>query len=244
VVGSYAYGAIGKGVFQAARHAWQQIAANYQDGDKLFIFGFSRGAYAARHLAGMIVRHGLHGWQGTIEETFRHWLANAGKPCLLVRQEVHFLGLFDCVPGNYLYRWRDRSHRLNTNQLEPGIQHVRHAVSVNERRWSFRPLIFKPSERHASFAQHWFPGFHSDVGGGDNVAYKGMKPDDMKAIADSLRENVASELRAAGYEIVDKPGPNVMYVRMAVGDLMLQKRKRPILAYTPVGPWSTRRKTC
>jgi hypothetical protein len=64
--------------------------------------------------------------------------------------------------------------------------------------------------------------------------YKGMKPDEMKVIADALRESVVAELKS-GYQIVDKPGPNVIYVRLAVGDLMLQKRKRPILAYTPVG---------
>ena len=64
--------------------------------------------------------------------------------------------------------------------------------------------------------------------------YKGMKPDDMKALADSLRESVTAQLKG-GYKIVDKPGPNVLYVRLAVGDLLLQKKKRPILAYIPVG---------
>ncbi len=64
--------------------------------------------------------------------------------------------------------------------------------------------------------------------------YKGIKPDDMKAIADAFRERVIDELKS-GYTIVDKPGKNVLYVRFAIGDLMLQKKKRPILAYTPVG---------
>jgi hypothetical protein len=64
--------------------------------------------------------------------------------------------------------------------------------------------------------------------------YKGIKPDDMKVIADALREEVTAELKGA-YQIVDKPGPNVLYLRLAVGDLMLQKKKRPILAYIPVG---------
>lgn len=64
--------------------------------------------------------------------------------------------------------------------------------------------------------------------------YKGIKPDDMKAIADALRESVTAELKGS-YEIVDKPGPKVLYVRLAVGDLLLQKKKRPILAYVPVG---------
>lgn len=64
--------------------------------------------------------------------------------------------------------------------------------------------------------------------------YKGVKPDDMKVIADALREKVTAELKS-GYQIVDQPGPNVLFVRLAVGDLQLQKKKRPILAYVPVG---------
>lgn len=64
--------------------------------------------------------------------------------------------------------------------------------------------------------------------------YQGMKPDDMKAIADSLREAVSTELKSS-YQVVDQPGANVLYVRLAIGDVMLQKRKRPILAYTPIG---------
>lgn len=64
--------------------------------------------------------------------------------------------------------------------------------------------------------------------------YQGMKPDDMKAIADSLRAAVASELQGA-YQVVDEPAANVLYVRLAIGDVMLQKKKRPILAYTPIG---------
>lgn len=169
-LGKYVYGATGKGVFQTARLAWQFVSTNYEEGDKVFIFGFSRGAYAARHLAGMIVRHGLKAWQGKIEETFREWQVDVRKPCTTVRQDVHFLGLFDCVPGNFLYLWRDRSSYLNVTHLEPVILHVRHAVSIHERRWSFRPLVFEPNLHHNSFAQHWFPGFHSDVGGGENVA--------------------------------------------------------------------------
>lgn len=64
--------------------------------------------------------------------------------------------------------------------------------------------------------------------------YQGIKPDDMKAIADSLREAVANELKE-GYQVVDQPAANVLYVRLAIGDIMLQKKKRPILAYTPIG---------
>lgn len=64
--------------------------------------------------------------------------------------------------------------------------------------------------------------------------YQGMKPDDMKVISDSLREAVTAQLKGR-YTIVDAPGPNVLYLRLAVKELMLEKKKRSILAYTPVG---------
>jgi hypothetical protein len=64
--------------------------------------------------------------------------------------------------------------------------------------------------------------------------YKGAKPDDLKLIADGLREAVARELYGS-YQIVEQPGPGVLLVRMAVGDVVLQKRKRNLLAYTPAG---------
>ncbi len=64
--------------------------------------------------------------------------------------------------------------------------------------------------------------------------YQGMKPDDMKLIADGLRQAVVKELEG-GYKIVDAPGPGVLYLRLAVGDLSLKKKKRPILSYTPIG---------
>ena len=67
-----------------------------------------------------------------------------------------------------------------------------------------------------------------------NSKYKGIKPDDMKAIADAFRETVIEELKS-GYTIVNMPAKNVLYVRFAIADLMLQKKKRPILAYIPVG---------
>jgi hypothetical protein len=64
--------------------------------------------------------------------------------------------------------------------------------------------------------------------------YQGMKPDDMKFIADGLRAAITNELKD-GYQIVDAPGANVLYIRVAVGDIWLQKKKRKLLAYTPAG---------
>lgn len=64
--------------------------------------------------------------------------------------------------------------------------------------------------------------------------YQGIKPDEMKVIADALRSHVTDELKS-GYSIVDTPGENVLYLRLAVTNLMVQKKPRPIMAYIPIG---------
>ncbi len=58
-----------------------------------------------------------------------------------------------------------------------------------------------------------------------NSKYKGMKPDDMKALADAFRSAMAQAL-AGTYMVVDQPGPNVLYLRFAISNLQLKKKKR------------------
>ena len=64
---------------------------------------------------------------------------------------------------------------------------------------------------------------------------KGMKPDDQKALAEALRDTLSGNLAAGGYPVAQKPGPGVIYLRVALTDLMVEKKKRGLLAYTPVG---------
>lgn len=64
---------------------------------------------------------------------------------------------------------------------------------------------------------------------------KGMKPDDQKALAEALRDALSGNLAAGGYAVAQQPGPGVLYVRVALTDLMVEKKKRGLLAYTPVG---------
>lgn len=68
-----------------------------------------------------------------------------------------------------------------------------------------------------------------------NSDYKGAKPENLATIADSMREALDARLRAGGYNVVDKPGPGVLYVRVALTDLEITKKKRGLLSYTPVG---------
>ena len=65
--------------------------------------------------------------------------------------------------------------------------------------------------------------------------YNGAKPADLEAIAELLRTDLSDALTAGGYKIVAAAGPNVMYLRSAITDLGLKRKRRPLLAYTPVG---------
>ncbi len=65
--------------------------------------------------------------------------------------------------------------------------------------------------------------------------YAGAKPSDLQAVGGNLRKVVDDELKSGGYAIVDAPGPNVLYIKIAVTDLSLERKKRRLLAYTPIG---------
>ena len=65
--------------------------------------------------------------------------------------------------------------------------------------------------------------------------YKGAKPDNLKAIADLMRTSLATRLEARGYNIVQSQGPGVLYLRVALADLELIKKKRGLTSYTPTG---------
>ena len=70
----------------------------------------------------------------------------------------------------------------------------------------------------------------------DDSKYKGVKPDDAKAVADALRSQLSDTVTQNGrLFVVDKPGPGVLYVRMAATNIHLKKKSRGLLGYTPAG---------
>jgi hypothetical protein len=68
----------------------------------------------------------------------------------------------------------------------------------------------------------------------DDSPYKGMKPDDARAIAEALREALITNMKEKE-RLVEEPGPDVLYLRMAISDIHLKKKKRRLVSYTPVG---------
>jgi hypothetical protein len=69
----------------------------------------------------------------------------------------------------------------------------------------------------------------------ENSKYKGVKPDNSLQLAEQVRADISAALSAAGYNVQDAAGPGIIVVRLAVTDLAMEKKKRGLLAYTPIG---------
>ena len=64
--------------------------------------------------------------------------------------------------------------------------------------------------------------------------YKGIKPDDLKILADTFRQAIV-DIFEPNYPVVNKPGPDVLGLRIAITNVYLTKKKRGLLGYTPMG---------
>jgi hypothetical protein len=189
-------GALGRGVDEQIMSACHWLGENYREGDEIFIFGFSRGAFVARSLAGFIGR-GLPrlvdvdsktSWS-FVDAAFkrgyrrhargqddnRKWMKKGweffheGKPC-----PVRFVGVWDTVgalgvPDDLeLLNLLDRGGKWRFHDTELGshISTARHAMAMNEQRASFTVTRWTNARSHPDALEVWFPGVHSNVGGG------------------------------------------------------------------------------
>ncbi len=69
----------------------------------------------------------------------------------------------------------------------------------------------------------------------EDTKYKGAKPDALSQLASTMRFAMMERLEAGGFTVTEEPGPDVLYMRWAVTDLYLKKKKRGLLSYTPIG---------
>src|SRR5580704_11131661 len=204
-------GAFGTGLWQKIKDGYTKIAHVYEAGDQIFLFGFSRGAFTARSLAGMIAACGLptqnfaDGMVGTIFDAYRNKSQRADLPnklasAKLVIPNITMVGVWDTVgslgipaaigavdPVAYGF--------LDTN-LHPNIQNAYQALAMDERRAQFPPTLWKgPAAAGQTLEQVWFTGAHSDVGGGE--------PDDLPgttALSDITLGWMMSKASAAGLQ--------------------------------------------
>lgn len=177
------------------REAYKFLIAKYKPGDSVFLFGFSRGAYVARSLAGLVYRCGLPARPvvtdlaiETIYDLYvkRDYDAMAESKNKNRMCPISFLGVWDTVgalgipiaifkkPNESLFGFHDTA-------LSPEVGYACHAVALDEQREAFEPTLWDVSDDNAGFVhQVWFAGAHSDVGGGykerhhSNTALKWM----------------------------------------------------------------------
>jgi uncharacterized protein (DUF2235 family) len=174
-------GAFGVGLFQKIKDGYTKIAQVYEKDDQVFLFGFSRGAYTARCLAGMIAVCGLPTANFTdqvVETAFQAYrnkdqraalLAELNKTCDMFNAKLAMVGVWDTVgslgiPAIFggvsplIYGF------LDTN-LHPNVLHAYHALAIDERRGEFPATLWTSQAPGQTLEQVWFCGVHSDVGG-------------------------------------------------------------------------------
>jgi len=177
--------AFGSGLRVNLAEAYTYLMRHYEPGDHIYVFGFSRGAYTARALTGMVKALGLlrPGMENLVPYAVSVYARNknltaddwaqlhhfAGTFSIQVEGRtgvpVEYLGIWDSVKAAGVLRWNLRWP--HTRQL-PNADRVRHAVSIDEKRTPYREYLVTPGEKPAlpeGVEQVWFAGVHSDVGG-------------------------------------------------------------------------------
>lgn len=177
----------GYGISQNIRDAYRFLVYNYAPGDEIYLFGFSRGAYTARSVAGMLRNCGLLRIEhvaliddaytlyrdrgpetkpssklaGAFRQNFCH--DNVRIKCVGVWDTVGALGI---PMGDFNpLQWANQFHDL---KLSDHIQNAFHAVSIDEQRSQFRPTLWDNDQpaQGQTIEQVWFAGVHANIGGG------------------------------------------------------------------------------
>ena len=175
--------AMGRGLNRQIMRAYGWLASRYRPGDKVFLMGYSRGAYGVRSLAGVIDLIGLlkaeHATERNIKQAYRHYECNpSGSAARDFRRNfchedvaIEMVGVWDTVKAlglrlPLLWRWAEEKHAFHNHQLGRAIRHGYHAMALNETREVYEPVLWKCTpEFKGHVEQVWFRGTHGDVGG-------------------------------------------------------------------------------
>lgn len=174
--------ATGLGLDRDIQDAYRFLVHNYHEGDEIWCFGYSRGAYAVRSLVGLLRNTWLlHKSQAQRIAAAYHiyrtlWGADADNAtrfrlawCRPV--EVHFLGVWDTVgalgiPVPVLRTLSAERYSFHDTSLSGIVRNARHALAIDERRKAFAPTLWHTRRGRTHTEQCWFSGGHADVGGG------------------------------------------------------------------------------
>ena len=181
-------GAFGRGLDDNIFDAYRFLIANYEEGDRIYLVGFSRGAFTARSLAGLIRTCGILKREAVDHyvEALRRYREREGDPdseelrairsgCSIAgdgKVPIHFIGVWDTVgslgiPLRGLRGLTRRRYRFHDTELSGSVAHAYHALAIDERRAPFEPMLWSSEPKGKQvLEQVWFAGVHSDVGGG------------------------------------------------------------------------------
>lgn len=169
--------ATGDGLQKNVEDAYKFLMETYEPGDKVYLFGFSRGAFTVRSLAGMLYKCGLlpPDNDNLLEYVSKLYNTDVKKdknidtvaagfkqtfcrPC-----PVHFIGVWDTVESLLM----NAGKRWHNVTLNPEARYGYHALAIDERRKDFPPCLWDESQMAAgqTIEQVWFAGVHSNVGG-------------------------------------------------------------------------------
>src|SRR5258708_3127463 len=164
-------GATGTGTSERIRDAYRCLAERYHQGDRIYGFGFSRGAFAIRSLAGFIDLAGMPQQPRALKEEELLEIYDAYMDGRLVDKArygtidtmIDFVGVWDTVGALAFGRTLGNFHRIN-----PGnVKRVAHALALDEERQRFEPSFWDaPATAATQVEEVWFSGCHTNIGGG------------------------------------------------------------------------------
>jgi uncharacterized protein (DUF2235 family) len=174
--------ATGAGLNDAICAGYGWLSSRWRPGDRILLFGYSRGAYAARSLAGLIDRIGLlqrgHAMERRISRAFRHYRAGRSASAqAFSRSFCHLEAPVDAIfawdtvkalglPAPGLIRFHPMAYEFHNDDLGHNVRAGFHALAADEDRSAYRPVMWtRAPDWTGRLEQMWFPGAHGDVGG-------------------------------------------------------------------------------
>jgi uncharacterized protein (DUF2235 family) len=186
-------GVFGWGLSEKIKEGYRWLVDNFEPGDELFLFGFSRGAYTARSTAGLIRNSGIlrREHRDKVEDAYALYRrrdasstpdspeAVAFRRAYALETRIKFIGVWDTVgalgipvgipwmPMTFRHFF-DKRWEFHDVRLSRTVDYAYHALAIDERRWQFRPTLWTqhPEAKDQVLEQAWFAGVHSNVGGG------------------------------------------------------------------------------
>jgi len=189
-------GATGFGISAKILQAYRFIINNYKPGDELFLFGFSRGAFTVRSLAGLIRNSGILKTEnsGLVPRAYSiyHSRKTEFQPraieATLFRKtyaveettRIKFIGAWDTVGalGNPLFMksLSNKRNQFHDTDLSSTVDYAFHALAIDEKRRNFEATLWHQQSHSTGqvLKQVWFPGVHTDIGGGNPETESGL----------------------------------------------------------------------